>query len=265
MDPKKIDVREAPPPGPSMFQEVHEKFQNNNFLPGEKDIFSFRSSKIKSKKSRYNKKSKKSKINKRRRSRSRRYHSGGKKEESGTVSVATTAVAATDPPRPPGGPPDDIPGKPIHTMSQLEMDEINKNELYKRDFPKRFENAVDDDIERIQLQHQANLAAMTPVVRAALQQQHDQEERDSELEELFERLRLMSPPDRHAVLEMISPRLRDAFEEWRDAFEELREQDERGGGASYPKGQIKRNNKSTKSRSRSRKRSRRRSRTRRNA
>jgi hypothetical protein len=255
MDPEKNDVREAPPPGPSMFQKVYEKFQNNKFLPGEKNIFR------KSKKSRYNKKSKKSKINKRRRSRSRRYHSGGRKEKSGTVSVAT-AVAATDPPRPPGGPPDDIPGKPIHTMSQLEMDEINKNELYKRDFPKRFENAVDDDIERIQLQHQANLAAMTPADRAALQQQYDQEDRDSELEELFERLRLMSPPDRHAVLEMISPRLRDEFEEWRDAFEE---RDERGGGASYPKGQIKRNNKSTKSRSRSRKRSRRRSRTRRNA
>ena len=43
MDPDKIDVREAPPPLPLMSQEAFEKFQNDQFLPGEKDMFGFRS------------------------------------------------------------------------------------------------------------------------------------------------------------------------------------------------------------------------------
>ena len=43
MDPKKIDLREAPPPLPLMSQEAYEKFQNDQFLPGEKDMFGLRS------------------------------------------------------------------------------------------------------------------------------------------------------------------------------------------------------------------------------
>jgi hypothetical protein len=43
MDPKKIDLREAPPPLPLMSQEAFEKFQNDQFLLGEKDMFGFRS------------------------------------------------------------------------------------------------------------------------------------------------------------------------------------------------------------------------------
>jgi hypothetical protein len=43
MDPDKIDVREAPPPLPLMSQEAFEKFQNDQFLLGEKDMFGFRS------------------------------------------------------------------------------------------------------------------------------------------------------------------------------------------------------------------------------
>ena len=43
MDPKKIDLREAPPPLPLMSQEAFEKFQNDQFLPGEKEMFGFRS------------------------------------------------------------------------------------------------------------------------------------------------------------------------------------------------------------------------------
>ena len=42
MDPKKIDLREAPPPLPLMSQEAYENFQNDQFLPGEKDMFGFR-------------------------------------------------------------------------------------------------------------------------------------------------------------------------------------------------------------------------------
>ena len=42
MDPKKIDLREAPPPLPLMSQEAFEKFQNDQFLPGEKYMFGFR-------------------------------------------------------------------------------------------------------------------------------------------------------------------------------------------------------------------------------
>ena len=44
MDPKKFDLREAPPPLPLMSQEAYEKFQNDQLLPGyEEDMFGIRS------------------------------------------------------------------------------------------------------------------------------------------------------------------------------------------------------------------------------
>jgi hypothetical protein len=380
MDPKKIDLREAPPPLPLMSQEDYEKFQNDQFLPGEKDMFGFRSGaaptlpleytddddddddmdqsqgasayqapespeeekrlldiqerqtrftdlerklalkriqleegrkklkkgeitqkdfekqekefskqsedferqvaslkltedqmdeaglfllqdhggKRKSKKSRYNKKSK---TNKRRRSRSRRSRSGGGKEESGsTVSVAT------DPPGgPPGVPLDDIPGKPIPTMSQLEIDEINKGELANRDFPQRFETEIAemDEPERRQLEDQIDLLAAPPVARYITLL--DENENDFLIENLAwfarleeaSRVRFMAGLTRGNeyrayFLELMRPENR------RDFLDRWYQMD---GGAHYRKGHTKRNNKPTKSRSRSQKRSRRRSRT----
>lgn len=210
--------------------------------------------KRKSKKSRYNKKSK---TNKRRRSRSRRSRSGGGKEESGT-----TAVAATDPPHPPHN----NPGKKlIHIMSQLEIDEINKGELANRDFPQRF--AQMDELERRQLQHEVDLQATSLAERAAYEADLHQEELASEAMELFlVRFLAMTPADQVRMLASLPDdvmiELYSLLEpDVRAAILAVPPPPHNTGGAHYPKGQTKRNNKPTKYRSRSQKRSRRRSRT----
>lgn len=217
--------------------------------------------KRKSKKSRYNKKSK---TNKRRRSRSRRSRSGGGKEESGTT-VSTVSVATDPPGGPPGVPPDDIPGKPIPTMSQLEIDEIHKGELANRDFPQRFETEIAemDEPERRQLEDQIDLLAAPPVARYITLL--DENENDFLIENLAwfarleeaSRVRFMAGLTRGNeyrayFLELMRPENR------RDFLDRWYQMD---GGAHYRKGHTKRNNKPTKSRSRSQKRSRRRSRT----
>lgn len=214
---------------------------------------------------------KKSKTNKRRRSRrsrSRRYHSGGGKEESGNA-VSTVSVVTDPPGGPPGGPPDDIPGKPIPTMSQLEINEINKGELANRDFPQRFETAIAemDQPERRQLEDQIDLLGAPPVARYITLLDENEDEflidnlawfarlQEADRVRFMEGLRQGNDYRAYFLEMMIPENRRDFLDRW--YFMD--------GGAYYPKRHTKRNNKPTKSRSRSRKRSSRRSRTRRNA